>query len=554
MAEKMLHTRIQLRYDTYANWMASTVILKAGEVAIATIPTGTADSGSAHLPAVLMKVGDGAHAFKDLDWVQGVAADVHDWAKAADKPEYTAEEIDGLADFIDDTIKDTNTKYKLAFAGFNPETLNDTYKLQYQELGSTVWNDVQDSMIFEIPTMDVSNLKELVGEDSVEDQIAAAITALDLANTYYSKSLGEANATAISGLEGRMTTAEGNISDNADAIDDINELIGNTSIGEEGATITGAISALQEAIGESGSVAKQISDAIDAYDEETVQPINTRLGTAEGDIDALEGRMDDAEGDIDALEGRMDTAESDIADLKADKQDNIAWQSDNYDKDSNKAITKSDLDAAVAGLTGAVHFRGVVASTDDVENPASGDIVIVGVKEYVYDGSKWNELGDETIYAVKGNIVDADIAANAAIEQSKIAGLGDALDAKYDVSEAEKLEGRVEAIEGLIGDDSVADQIDAAKAELIGNEGDAATADTIYGAKAAAAAVAADNEALEGRVAAIEKDYLKQADKTELNEKIDALTTDDIAAGVEEWIFNCGGASAYVAPAADENA
>lgn len=38
----------------------------------------------------------------------------------------------------------------------------------------------------------------------------------------------------------------------------------------------------------------------------------TRLTTAEDDIDALEGRMDTAEDDIDALEGRMDTAEDDI--------------------------------------------------------------------------------------------------------------------------------------------------------------------------------------------------------------------------------------------------
>ena len=40
----------------------------------------------------------------------------------------------------------------------------------------------------------------------------------------------------------------------------------------------------------------------------------TRLTTAEEDIDALEGRMDTAEDDIDALEERMDTAEGNIQD------------------------------------------------------------------------------------------------------------------------------------------------------------------------------------------------------------------------------------------------
>ena len=39
-----------------------------------------------------------------------------------------------------------------------------------------------------------------------------------------------------------------------------------------------------------------------------------------------------------------------------------------YDASTNKAITKSDLDAAVAGLSGAVHFIGVKESL-----PASGN-------------------------------------------------------------------------------------------------------------------------------------------------------------------------------------
>lgn len=93
MAEKVLQTRIQLKYDTYANWQASTVVLKAGEIAIATIPTGATGSGSSHLPAVMAKVGDGTHKFSELNWIQSVAADVHDWAKAANKPSYGSNEI-----------------------------------------------------------------------------------------------------------------------------------------------------------------------------------------------------------------------------------------------------------------------------------------------------------------------------------------------------------------------------------------------------------------------------------------------------------------------------
>ena len=50
-----------------------------------------------------------------------------------------------------------------------------------------------------------------------------------------------------------------------------------------------------------------------------------------------------------------------------------------------------------------MHFRGVFASKEEVTNPAAGDVIIVGVKEYVYGGdpAAWHELGDESIYALK---------------------------------------------------------------------------------------------------------------------------------------------------------
>ena len=50
-----------------------------------------------------------------------------------------------------------------------------------------------------------------------------------------------------------------------------------------------------------------------------------------------------------------------------------------------------------------MHFRGVFTSTAEVTNPAAGDVIIIGVKEYVYGGepASWHELGDESIYALK---------------------------------------------------------------------------------------------------------------------------------------------------------
>ena len=66
-------------------------------------------------------------------------------------------------------------------------------------------------------------------------------------------------------------------------------------------------------------------------------------------------------------------------------------------------VTGAQVQAAIAGIAGSMHFRGVVASFDDIANPAAGDVIIIGVKEYVYGGepAAWHELGDESIYALK---------------------------------------------------------------------------------------------------------------------------------------------------------
>lgn len=66
-------------------------------------------------------------------------------------------------------------------------------------------------------------------------------------------------------------------------------------------------------------------------------------------------------------------------------------------------VTGAQVQAAIADISGSMHFRGVFTSLDDVTDPAAGDVAIVGVKEYVYGGdpAKWHELGDESIYALK---------------------------------------------------------------------------------------------------------------------------------------------------------
>lgn len=78
--EKILNTRVQLKYDSYTNWTTNNPTLLAGEIAIAklvndvTIPVDEQKNAP-----VLFKVGPGS--FNDLPWASALAADVYAWAK-----------------------------------------------------------------------------------------------------------------------------------------------------------------------------------------------------------------------------------------------------------------------------------------------------------------------------------------------------------------------------------------------------------------------------------------------------------------------------------------
>lgn len=71
--------------------------------------------------------------------------------------------------------------------------------------------------------------------------------------------------------------------------------------------------------------------------------------------------------------------------------------------DEQGLVTGAQVQAAIADISGSMHFRGVVTSFDDITDPVAGDVIIIGVKEYVYGGepATWHELGDETLYALK---------------------------------------------------------------------------------------------------------------------------------------------------------
>lgn len=468
--EKVLNTRICLKYDSYANWqlVKDSFIPKKGEVCIVAVPDATSVTGVTNPPAIMMKCGDGTHTFAQLPWTQAVASDVYSWAKASTKPTYAATEITGLADFISGEIQDTDTQYTLVKGANDYE-----WKLMSRAKGEEAYTNLVATLTIPDKTADINALKALVGDTAVATQIANAISDLDLANTYEAKGSANAVKNALLGdaateyntlgkledavlavkataeskttmaeveAKGYATTDEAQGYANAVLGTDADDAEKNTVYGAKkyadtlNTAMDGRVDALETALGEGGSVSTQINTAIGNLD---VDEVSAGTGHIIGAISETDGKISATtralvEADIPALSIGKTTGLQDALDAK---QATVVWQSGNYDPATNKAITKSDLDAAVAGLAGAVHFIGVVDALPGTSN--NGDICIFGNKEYVYATSdnSWHELGDETIYAVKGNIKDVDIAADASIAQSKIANLTSDLASKANVSD-----------------------------------------------------------------------------------------------------------------------
>ena len=117
---KTMNVQYKLRGDTLANLEAKNTVYGANEPIVVLVPADT-DAGTK--AATLLKLGDGTTAFNDLPYITALAGDVPEWAKAATKPEYNANEIKNIDSYIAGKVQDTDTQYKLEQDATDPHIL-----------------------------------------------------------------------------------------------------------------------------------------------------------------------------------------------------------------------------------------------------------------------------------------------------------------------------------------------------------------------------------------------------------------------------------------------
>lgn len=269
MAVKELQTRIQLKYDTYANWTTNNPTLLAGEVAIATIdvdsnPASTEADHIQNPPTVLFKVGPGA--FNSLQWVSAKAADVHSWAKKSEEDFKTwlsttagfatDAEVNKIKEDIEAAIAAQKTAYEAAdsalakrVADLESLTTGGDGSIQ-EQIATAVAKETEErekadkAIEDKIGTVtEGKTVAEMISDAAKAGTDAAAEVASNLTTHI---GVYDAKVTELANAIGANTTAIGEVRTDFEAADlAINKKIGTASDGKDAATVYGAIAKAQ---------------------------------------------------------------------------------------------------------------------------------------------------------------------------------------------------------------------------------------------------------------------------------------------------------------------
>ena len=292
--EKIINTRILLKVDTLENWNSSTLPLKKGELAFATV-AASAGTGLTE-PVVMVKIGeDGVKTFKDLGWSF--------YAKASDVIA-AAKSESALTTFINNVIKDAGIATNEALTA----------------LANRVTNAEGD----------IDALETKVGDRAVATQISDAITALKLADTYAAKVHTHTKADIT---DFAHTHAMTEVTGLTDAIADAKKA------GTDAATELGTYKVTNDA------AVKANTDAITAINNETTGILAQAKTYADGKdaaIAAAKKAGDDAQADVDALETKVGTVPADKTVVQMISE---AQAAATYDDTQIKKDIKANTDA-----------------------------------------------------------------------------------------------------------------------------------------------------------------------------------------------------------------
>ena len=530
---KTLNTRIGLKIDTLENWNSSTLGLLKGEIAIATT-AATAGTGLTE-PVCMIKIGeDGIKTFSELSW--------NFYAKAADVLSACKTEA-GLKSFINNVIAEAGIATDEALTTLAGRVTTAEGEIDGLQAAIEILNGSDDG--------------------SVAKAIADAIADLKLSETYEVKGEAAKVQGELNSYKESNDVALANVKATAEAayVKPTTGIAKTDLAADVQLSLGKADSALQEHQDISHlAVKSEVETELGKKVDQTAY--NTKVGELE---EAINGKQ--AAGDYATkteAQGYADAKDEAIAAAKKAGDDAAAALATHESQANAKFETKTDASAKLTEAKGYTdtEVKKVQDEVDALETyvgtiPSDEKYSdIDNVVAYV------NKKAEETLAAAQGDSTETATsvknALDAYIEENdeKVQANTDAIDAieadylkaadKTELSNAINAEKeRAEGIEGGLRTDVDAIKADYLKAadknELQGaiSAAEESAVDRVLGylaeevvnekydtLKEVAAWIESDTTAsaqLVTRVSDIEKDYLKGADKTELQGAIDAL-------------------------------
>lgn len=373
MANKTFNTRICMKNDTYAQWVEKDPVLLRGEIAVVVIP---ADTGAVQgEPVTLFKVGDGTKKFSQLDFIGAKAADVYSWAKAANKPTYSANEITGLSDYISGEIQDTDTQYELRADADNGRK----FYLYSKAKGDEAFGTTPVSTITipeKVYTLATGITNGTVKFNDEEVAVAGLGSAAYTDSTAY-----DAKGSADTALDNAKAYADGKIGTVADGttvvamIADAKKAGTDAAAAAEAAQSTADSKTTMEAVEAKGYATKTEAQGYADAKDDAIAAAQSAADTAQEGVDGLKTRVSTIEGDylkaadknalqtaIDTEKGRMDAflASAEVGDAAIDTL-----------KELQDYITTHG-EAAATLTTKVGTLETTVGKAAEGENPATG--------------------------------------------------------------------------------------------------------------------------------------------------------------------------------------
>lgn len=525
MAEKRFDTRILLKYDSLSNWNSSSLVLKAGEVAIATVPTTeavTKQDGVITPPAaVVFKVGDGEHVFKDLPIVSALAADVYGWAKKSEDEFKTW--LSGDAGFATDAEL-AAVKSALDAKDEALEELINAIEGGGEGSGSEGGLTGVYSRLSDLETILVSFLPE--GEKTADavkvaiDAVAGRVATLEseVATLKSGASAMNADIASLKAVVGEPVEGEPSLSEKIGSVaEDVEAIDGKIGEVAEGKNIVGMI-------GEAEQAAKDHTNT-------EIGKVNTAVAGINSDIAGLEERVGANEDAIAVLNGTSEgSVDYKVASAIADV---VASAPDDFD------TLKEIADYIASDKTGATEINNKLAAHDtDIAGLKAADVTL---------GEEIDDLQEQITAIVGGEGVKGTLVAL----EERVKANEDAIGV-IEEKLGEVAEGKTLA--GLISDNAAA--ITALQAK------DTELAGLVSGN---ADAIAAEKERAEGAEATLLEAINDEAARADAAEKANKALIDTLDAKInalhavassgmindlaqkedEDLIFDCGNATGY---------